>query len=141
MMTKLIAALTLSAVATVSFPLTIDAARLYNELSIPITACSTTDQAPTPNGWCFFMIGSPNHDDIQVDPHSESYSFDRNWTAVRVYGGPDFSGPPPLCELGFGPHYQLQGGNYMVVSSCGARCTACVVCDSNHNPIAGAGNC
>ena len=70
-----------------------------------------------------------------VQPGQRSSSLD--WPVTEVTVSRDNT---ILCHVGFGPHAQIQGGNYMVVSSSGNN-TNCVVCDSNHSSIAGGGSC
>ena len=137
-----ISLLMLPIVVSLFLPHSAQAARIWNNMPFAIVVCSEYEHIG-PDGKCF------NGDDIEVDPHSESYSFDRKlWTDLKVLapfpaslgGGWTASegrAENKVCGLGFGLHAQLQGGNYMVVSPP----NQCVVCDSNHNPLAGGGQC
>jgi hypothetical protein len=98
------------------------AARIYNELNFPIDVRGST-------------LGVFNTS-VSVDPGQKSDSLDWADTTVSAYSKKG----DKLCVLGFGTHYEIQGGNYMVVSASG-NAIACVVCDSNHKPIVGAGDC
>jgi hypothetical protein len=76
--------------------------------------------------------GGP-HVTIAANQRSDSL----DWLTVnQVSVFPD-SGTKPLCTLDFGPHAQIQGGNYMIVSGN----TNCGVCDSNRHVIAGKASC
>ena len=99
------------------------AARIYNDTNAPISVGGDTGGFGT---WY----------ETVVQPGQRSSSLD--WTTATEVTA--YSGNKRLCHLGFGPHAQIQGGNYMVVSSSGNN-TNCVVCDSNHSPIAGSGSC
>jgi hypothetical protein len=99
------------------------AARIYNDTNAGIYVGGNTGGLGT---WYWTV----------VQPGQRSSSLD--WTTVTEVTAS--SDNKTLCHLGFGPHAQIQGGNYMVVSSSGNN-TNCVVCDSNHSSIAGSGSC
>jgi hypothetical protein len=107
------------------------AARIYNDTNVRIYVSGTI--GPFGGG-----VLNVNKNEAVVNPGQRSDSL--NWTATEVSVHNDQSVVPEMCHLGFGPHLQIIGGNYMVVSSSGNN-TNCVVCDSNHNPIAGSGSC
>lgn len=44
---------------------------------------------------------------------------------------------PQLCDVQFGFHHQMVGGNYLVVSAVQDH-ISCVVCDAGHNVVASA---
>ena len=116
-------------------PHSTQAARIWNNMPFPIVVCAHTLNS---DGSCYYpLIGV--REDIEVNGNSESYSFDRKtWTEVAAYRPiPGGKWGLQICGLGFGAHAQLQGGNYMVVSPP----DQCVVCNSNHNPLAGGGQC
>jgi hypothetical protein len=104
------------------------AARIYNELSFPIIVERVN------------FLGLGDNSPIFLIPGQKSDSLEWNEAnSVLVIDGTN-SNKKVLCDLEFGSHYQIVGGNYMVVSASGND-TKCVVCDSNHNAIVGAGNC
>jgi len=99
------------------------AARIYNDTNALIVVGGNTGGLGT---WS----------ETAVQPGQRSSSLD--WTTVTEVTAS--SDNKTLCQIGFGPHAQIQGGNYMVVSSSGNN-TNCVVCDSNHVSLAGSGSC
>ena len=105
------------------------AARIYNNLDSAIFVQGA--QVLTP------VIVFQGGDSVQLAPHQRSDSL--QWTAdTGVIVSRDAKGSQNLCNVGFGPHAQIQGGNYMVVSP-PQNGVSCAVYDSNHHLIASGG--
>jgi hypothetical protein len=94
------------------------AARIYNNMSVPITVDGSFGTNVV----------------IESGQRSDSLSWNSS-PQVSVTGA-----NRQLCYINFGPHAEIQGGNYMIVTPIVGG-TSCVVCDSEHNPIAGSGQC
>jgi hypothetical protein len=93
------------------------AARIYNEMSVPIKVDGN------------FGVG------VTINPGQRSDSL--NWPSTAV--GVTWANRQ-LCMVPFGFHQEIQGGNYMIVAPIPGG-TSCVVCDSNHSRLAGSGDC
>ena len=81
-------------------------------------------------------------DNVEIEAHQRSDSL--AWTGdtfVAVYPGIPPNKNQLVCQVGFGPHAQIQGGNYMVIRKAKNNGYnngfSCVVYDSNNHPIAG----
>jgi hypothetical protein len=90
------------------------AARIYNNLDVPINVASTNDGAVT----------------IPARERSDSL----NWGSSE--GVSVLAPHVGSCSVSFGFHYQIVGGNYMIVSK-DQYGVSCIVYDSNHHPFVG----
>jgi hypothetical protein len=105
------------------------AARIYNETNVPIDVqgeiLGTVDNYTRVNN-------------LPAGQRSDSL----NWKAVtEVFVEPTANHSNTLCQLEFGAHNQIVGGNYMIVRGQVPSNAQCVVCDSNHKVIVGSGSC
>ena len=121
------------------------AARIYNNLDTTITVNGSSASG---------LLGGPTS--VKIGPKQRSASLEwTNVTEVYVTGPVNnillrfsarSSGQRPLpvdqiltvCDVGFGAHARIQGGNYMVVSP-PQNGVSCAVYDSNHHLIASGG--
>jgi hypothetical protein len=97
------------------------AARIYNQTNGEIT-----------------VQGQPLGGHVSIAPRGESGSLE--WTLVNQVSAFGGSGGSPLCNLDFGSHAQIQGGNYMIVAPASGHVN-CGVCDSNHKILDGVAKC
>jgi hypothetical protein len=102
------------------------AARIYNETNVPIDVGGE-------------VIGTVDNytrvNNLPAGQRSDSLNW-KGVTEVIVTANHN-----TLCDLGFGAHNQIVGGNYMIVRGQVPSNAQCVVCDSNHKVIVGSGSC
>ncbi|HVA26921.1 MAG TPA: hypothetical protein VNF68_02010 [Candidatus Baltobacteraceae bacterium] len=93
------------------------AARIYNFIAVPIHVMGITER-------------------ITIAPGQRSDSL--SWSTSNSVGV--FVTPRMLsvCAFFFGPHAEITGGHYMIVSSQGTN-VSCVLCDSDHHVMHRAG--
>jgi hypothetical protein len=73
-----------------------------------------------------------------IKPGERSESL--NWQGITFLAVFNADSLTKLCQIGFGAHNEIVGGNYMMIRRSN-NSTNCYVCDSNNNSIVGSGQC
>jgi hypothetical protein len=108
------------------------AARIYNDLNRQVQV-----QGYSVEPLQFLIPDNPSKR-IRIDSGVRSESL--QWDAITFVAVFDANSREELCRIGFGAHNEIVGGNYMYIQPSGNSAN-CYVCDSNHKPIVGNGQC
>jgi hypothetical protein len=102
------------------------AARIYNFLNTSIDVRGSNDKLT------FGLAGSRT----SVAPNggrSDSLAWKESYVNVQMKTST--AGTFTVCTMGWFPHYDLQGGNYLVVYTEGGGVPKCILCNPDHNVI------